>query len=73
MEDLCDIECDYKVHGINCDLVEDLLGVVSHVLKEFPSERIWNLQLRLEEDPYNEDVFHNLLYSTMAWVELITD
>ncbi len=73
MDDLCDIECYYKANGINGDIVDELLNVVCDILKQFPSERIWNLHMRLEEDLYNEDVFHNLLYSTMAWVELNMD
>ena len=73
MDTLIRIEREYKARGVKEYLVEDLLEVSELILGEFPSERIWDDVLHLDENRWNEDSFHCVLYKMMSWLELNMD
>lgn len=67
------IEREYKARGVKGYMVLDLLDVSELILSEFPSERIWDDYRCLDEDHWNDEAFHRLLYKMIAWLELNMD
>ena len=68
MDALKNIEEEYNFSGITTDLISELLDEVYYILQVWPNEKLWDVYRGLDEG--DDSFFHELLYRTMAWVEM---